>query len=103
MADALDAAGRFFDAYRSVWPETCDGHRIARFYNAPCLTLRGDGSFVRLEDHDKAAQVLHTVADAYDRQGWEKVEFRGLAAEPLGSRSILATMTWQASSAAGVN
>jgi hypothetical protein len=101
MADALDTAGKFFEAYRSVWLETRDGQRIANFYHAPCLTLRGDGSFVWLEDHDKAAQFFHTVADTYYRQGWEKIEFRDLAAEPLGSRSILATTTWQASNSAG--
>lgn len=38
----------FFADYNAAF-RTIDGRRIAPFYHAPCLTLRGDGSFLLLQ------------------------------------------------------
>jgi len=101
LQDALDTAKGFFETYQSVWIATRDGKQIAKFYHAPCLSLRGDGTFVCFNANDEIARFFQTVADTYHRQGWVRIAFRELAAEALGSRSIFATMTWQAFKADG--
>jgi hypothetical protein len=39
----------FIEAYAAAWQLPADGKKIAEPYHAPCLTLRGDGSFVALQ------------------------------------------------------
>ena len=48
----------FFESYRARWEATRDGKVIAQFYHAPCLTLRGDGSFVCLHTADEIVRYL---------------------------------------------
>jgi hypothetical protein len=96
MADEPDAVKRLFESYQSTWVATRDGKQIASFYHAPCLTLRGDGTFVCFSTVDEVTEFFQSAADTYYRQGWERIAFKDLSTELLGSRSVFATMTWQA-------
>lgn len=101
MQDDLGVVRKFFEAYQAVWLATRDGKQIARFYHAPCLSLRADGTFVRFNTADELAQFFQSTADAYYRQGWEQFALKDLSVQSLGSRSIFTTMTWQALKADG--
>jgi hypothetical protein len=63
--------------------------------------LRGDGTFVGFNSADEVARFFDDVADTYDRKGWEKFSFSRLSAEPVGSQSIFAALTWQVAGADG--
>ena len=101
MPDEPDVVKRFFESYQSTWVATRDGKQIASFYHAPCLSLRGDGTLVCFSTVDEVTEFFQSAADAYYRQGWERIAFQGLSTELLGSRSAFATMTWQAWKADG--
>lgn len=96
MPDESDVVGRFFESYQSIWVATRDGRQIANFYHAPCLSLRGDGTFVCFNTAEEVAEFFQSAADVYHRQGWERIAFKDLSSELLGSRSAFATTTWQA-------
>ena len=91
----------FFESYRARWEATRDGKVIAKFYHAPSLTLRGDGSFECFQTTDDVARFFHATADTYHRQGLNRIAFKDFSASPLGARSAFATMTWQAFKADG--
>jgi hypothetical protein len=48
---------------------------------------------------EETEQFLQTVAQMYHTQGWDRFVAKSVAAEPLGSRSIFATVNWQVTKA----
>jgi hypothetical protein len=89
---------RFFEAYRNTGESN---KSLAPYYHAPCLTLRGDGSFVSLQSVDDVARFFQTLADTFDSQGLVKFPYKDFSAESLGPRSAFVTMTWEALKADG--
>ncbi len=84
----------FIEAYAAAWQLPPDGKKIAELYHAPCLTLRGDGSFVALQTQAEVAQYFQSVADSYAKLGIEQASFKDFASQMMGSRGALATVTW---------
>jgi hypothetical protein len=88
----------FFEAYRRTGEA---GESLAIYYHAPCLTLRGDGSFESLQSEAEVTRFFQTLADTYRSYGWAKFPFSDFSASPLGGRSVFATMNWRACTADG--
>ncbi len=84
----------FFKRYNETFL-AIDGNRIAAFYCAPTLTMRGDGSIHCLQSREELARFFQNVADSYYRDGWRGGDFRNLQVTPIGARSALATMDWE--------
>lgn len=84
----------FFTDYNTAF-RTIEGRRIAPFYHAPCLTLRGDGSFLLLRERQDIENFFQKVADTYKSDGYSDGAFSNFSATPLGGRSALATMDWE--------
>jgi hypothetical protein len=84
----------FIETYASAWKLPPDGEKIAEFYNAPCLTLRGDGSFLALQTRSEVRQYFQSIAETYERRGIAQPSFKDLTSHRIGSRSALATVTW---------
>src|SRR5262249_39429679 len=84
----------FIEDYTSAWRLPVDGEKIAEFYNAPCLTLRGDGSFVALQTQSEVIHYFQSIAETYERSGIAQPSFKDLTSHRIGSRSALVTETW---------
>ena len=77
---------KFFSDYNVAF-RTIDGRRIAPFYHAPCMTLRGDGSFLLLESPPEIEKFFQNVAETYKREGYSDGAFADLDATPIGGRT----------------
>ena len=84
----------FIEAYAAAWQLPPDGKKIAEHYNAPCLTLRGDGSFVALQTQADVVQYFQSVADTYEKLGIVQASSKDFTSQMMGSRGALATVTW---------
>jgi len=84
----------FIEAYAAAWQLPPDGKKIAELYHAPCLTLRGDGSFVALQTRADVIQFFQSVAETYEKLGIVEPSFKDFTSQTMGSRGALATVTW---------
>ena len=82
-----------FQAYAEGF-HAIDGARIADFFYAPCLTVRGDGSIHCFQSRAEIATFFHAVADTYYKEGMRRSEFKNLEVVPIGGRALLATGQW---------
>jgi hypothetical protein len=89
-----DQISTFFEDYNRSF-ETADGAAIAMFYHVPSITMRGDGSTRCFQSREELASFFQPVAEGYQREGSEGASFRNLVVQPIGGRSVLATMDWQ--------
>jgi Domain of unknown function (DUF4440) len=89
----LEISDFFGHRYNEAW--NFDGDRIASLYNAPTVTMRGDGSIHCLQSHAELARFFQGVLDTYKREGFQSATMHDLEVVPLGARSALATMTWK--------
>jgi hypothetical protein len=97
----MESPREFFERYRTDWTGTRDGGRVSRFYGEPCLTLRADGSFHVLSTGDEVATFFQQVIDTYLELGMDDFAIHDFTALPLGSRSALVTLDWDARKADG--
>jgi hypothetical protein len=82
---------QFFSDYNAAF-RTIDGRRIAPFYYAPCLTLRGDGSFLLLQSRQEIEDFFEKVADTYKADGYSTGAFTNLTA--LHSAAVAPSPRW---------
>ena len=85
---------QFFEDYLRAF-DSIDGARIATFYHAPTVTMRGDGSVHCLQSREELQRFFQGVADSYRLDGYSKGRFLKLDVQPIGGRSALATIDWQ--------
>ena len=91
-----DQISKFFEDYNRTF-EGKDGAAIAMFYHVPSITMRGDGSIHSFQSREEVQEFLRRVGEGYNREGnLGTGRYYGLAALPIGARSVLATLTWQA-------
>ena len=83
----LEMYGREFDS--------ADGTRIARLYQAPCVTMRGDGSIHFFQSQEDLTRFFQGVADSYRKDDYRTGRFRNLEVVPIGARSALVTVDWE--------
>ncbi len=87
-----DQINQFFEDYNRTF-QIADGAAIAMFYHVPSLTMRGDASIHCFQSRDEIAAFFQAVAEGYNREG-NGGDFRNLVVQPIGERSLLATMDW---------
>lgn len=80
----------YIDAFNA-----CDGVRIARAYNTPCVTVRADGSIHSFQSENEIQSFFQRLADTYHRDGSRGWKYENLEVLPLGERSALATLEWE--------
>ena len=85
---------KFLNDYTSAFA-LVDGAAIARCYHAPSITMRDDGSVHVLETRQQLEAFFQAVAQKYFDEGRQNARFSDLALQPIGSKSVLATMQWQ--------
>jgi len=89
-----DQINKFFDDYNRTFAGR-DGTAISMFYSVPSLSMRGDGSTHCFQSREELAAFFKEVADRYEREGASGARFLDLAVQPIGGRSVLATLEWQ--------
>jgi ketosteroid isomerase-like protein len=92
--DLAEEVRQFLAAYDAAF-QTFDGTRIAPFYHAPCVTVRGDGSIHSFQTRPDIERFFGEVAQKYRADGLHGGTFYDLDVIPIGSRSLLATVTWE--------
>ena len=71
-----------------------DGVAIARCYHAPSITMRGDASVHVFQTRQELEAFFQAVAQRYHDDGGQNAGFSGLTLQPIGSKSVLATLEW---------
>jgi hypothetical protein len=92
-AQIVRAAGSFFDEFIVAF-SSFDGAEIARRYRSPYLALHADGSVHCFAVHADIARYFQAVVDDYHSKGCRSCRYRDLEVVALGTRSALATVTW---------
>jgi len=71
-----------------------DGAAIARCYHAPSITMRDDASVHVFQTRQELETFFQTVAQKYYDDGGQNARFSDLERQPIGSKSVLATLEW---------
>jgi hypothetical protein len=84
----------FFDDFVEAFG-SFSGARIATRYLVPGMAVRGDGSIQCLQSRAEVEGFFQTAVDSYHRDGCRGIRFKDLDVVPMGSRSVLGTVTWE--------
>jgi hypothetical protein len=84
----------FFDEYINAF-DIVDGAAIAKCYNAPSITMRGDASVHVFQNSQELEAFFHSLAQKYYDDGAKTSRYSDLTLQPIGSKSVLATMDWR--------
>ena len=93
-ATQVEEVRQFLTAYNEAF-ETLDAAKIAVFYHVPIITVRGDGSIHCFQSLGEIEKFFGGVAAKYSADGYHSGTFYDLEVVPIGSRSVLATLTWE--------
>lgn len=86
------------DAFIAEYRDAFDSavvDRISPLYHAPCITIRGDGSVHVLQSKGDIEDFFGKVTASCIQDGGKRGRFFDLEVVPIGSRSVLATVTWE--------
>jgi hypothetical protein len=61
----------------------------------PGVALRGDGSVQSLQSRPDLERFFQAAVDSYRRDGCRGIRYRDLEMVPMGTRSVLGTVTWE--------
>ncbi|MDM0115098.1 hypothetical protein QTI66_23315 [Variovorax sp. J22R133] len=75
--------------------KTFDGPEIARRYLTPYSALRQDGAIKYFDSAPEMASHFQSMMDDYLALGVRACRYKDLELMPLGTRSALATVTWE--------
>lgn len=84
----------FFDAYVAAFNKQ-SGHDIGALYAIPSVLMRGDRSVHGFHDRPAMESSLGQVAHGYRADGCVDWRWLDLHVLPIGSASVLASVTWQ--------
>ena len=87
--ELTDFFGEFVNAFSSF-----DGEVIAQRYTVPYLAVSADGSARVYTDRSDVAGYFQEVVDQYHAHGVRSCRYRDLQFTPIGSRFVLASVTW---------
>ena len=86
---------KFLDDYVRYW-YAGEWSAVAALYHVPSITVRGDGSVHCFQSLKELQDFFHGVGAAYDKEGeLGPGRYHSLTTQPIGARSLLATLTWQ--------
>jgi ketosteroid isomerase-like protein len=74
--------------------EARDGRCVAAFYNAPCLSVRADGSMHSFSTHKEIEAFFTSVLETYAEEGMTTFCAAAVTADPIGSMSSRFTCAW---------
>jgi len=87
--------GKFLNDYVRHW-YAGDWIAVAALYHVPCITMRGDGSVHCFQSSKELQEFFQGVGAEYDKEGnLGPGRYHSLTTQPIGARSLLATLTWQ--------
>ena len=87
--------GKFLNDYVRHW-YAGDWIAVAALYHVPCITMRGDGSVHCFQSSKELQEFFQGVGAGYDKEGnLGPGRYHSLMTQPIGARSLLATLTWQ--------
>jgi hypothetical protein len=88
LAEAL------FDRFARAFA-TFDAAHVAELFATPGVALRMDGSIVALSAREDVVRYYQAALDGYYRDGCRSCRWMQLEVTPMGSRAMLATVTWE--------
>jgi hypothetical protein len=89
-----DRARVFFDRFVTAFA-TFDSALIADLFATPGVSLRADGLIAALTTREDIVRYYQAAIDGYHRNGCRACSWAHLAVAPIGSRSMLAAVTWE--------
>ncbi|QQS12482.1 MAG: hypothetical protein IPK81_23920 [Rhodospirillales bacterium] len=92
----------FFDQFNDAFA-SFKGERVAALYHAPGIALRGGGAIDVVPTTRAIATFFQAALDEYHREGARTCAWRDLSVVEMGSKAVLATVTWALLDAAGAN
>lgn len=92
MQTAFDANAFVTDYVKAF--EAGDACRVSAFYNAPCLSVRADGSLHNFSEQREIESFFRSVLDAYTNEGMATFAAKEVSVDPIGSASCRFSCTW---------
>ena len=93
--ELANEVGNFLDDYVRHW-NAGDWIAVAALYHVPSITMRGDGSVYCFQSSKELQEFFQGVGASYDKEGnLGQGRYHSLTTQPIGARSLLATLTWQ--------
>lgn len=89
----LEAAKAYFDRFVQAFG-TFDGAKVADLFATPGVALRSDGVLVPLTTREDVVRYYQAALDKYRRDGCRSCRWSQLSVVLMGSRSMLAAVTW---------
>jgi len=86
-------ATSYFDCFVKAFT-TFDGEQVANLFAAPLIALRSDGSLIGLPNRSDIVRYYQAALDKYQADGCHSCTWSELSVTSMGSRSLLAAVTW---------
>ena len=86
-------AEAYFDRFVEAF-STFDGAQVAQLFVAPFVASGRDGSLTGLPRQDDITRYYQAALDRYYRDGCRSCRWSDLTVAPMGSRAVLAAVTW---------
>jgi hypothetical protein len=83
-----------FDRFAAAFA-TFDAANVVALFAIPSVALRADGSIVAFSNREDALRYYQAALDGYHGDGCRTCRWLGLEVIPIGSRAMLATVTWE--------
>ena len=84
----------FFDRFATAFA-SFDAAMVAELFATPGVAHRRDGSLVALTAREDVLRYYQAALDNYHRNGCRSCRWLDLEVTPMGSRSMLAAVTWE--------
>jgi hypothetical protein len=85
---------KFFSDYTRCF-DARDGATIATYYHAPSMSMRADASVHVFQTRRELQDFFQAVSEKYHAEGQRGSRFINLTVNPVGSKSVLATLEWE--------
>ena len=89
----LAPARTYFDRFVAAFA-TFDGEQVAELFVAPVVALQSDGLLIGLPSRADVVRYYQAALDKYQRDGCRFCRWSELAVTAMGSRALLAAVTW---------
>jgi hypothetical protein len=90
-----DEVRKVLDEYKRAW-EAGEWHTVEMLYHVPSITVREDGSVRCFQSGEKLQEFFRGVDSARNRAAkLGPSRYHALTIQPIGARSVLATVNWQ--------
>jgi hypothetical protein len=89
-----DQATALFDQFCEAFA-TFDAECVGRLFATPGVAFRNDGTLVSLATREDLHRYYQAVLDHFQSNGARTVRWSDLAVLKMGTRAVLATVTWE--------